>query len=132
HNVSVNPAQDAHERLPSRFALNAGHERNKPARFVRILMRLLISSSPEAGKQISGAITHNHFAHDSDVRDTEYRLRPLFAFVQIGLEQRLHLFKAVLHNRKSGDARETVQADQRIDAGVERIDAQKASDKTLV
>ena len=59
-------------------------------------------------------------------------LRHWFAFVQIGLEQRLHLFEAVLDDGKSGDGPETVQTDQGIDAGVEWIDAQKAFDKTVV
>src|SRR5216117_2479550 len=54
--LRVNPAQDTHERLPSRLAPEAGLERSKPTRFVRILMRLLIPTPLEACKQISGTL----------------------------------------------------------------------------
>ena len=99
--LSVNPAKDTHERLPSRLDPEAGQERSKPTRFVRILMRLLIPSPSEACKQISGTTlrrsTHGRFAPNSDAADAECRLRPVFAFVQIGLEQRLHFFESILH-----------------------------------
>src|SRR6266516_5487133 len=92
--ASVNPVQDTHERYPSRLAPTVGNERNNPTRFVRIFMGVLISSLPYACKQISGTTLrrtiNGRFARDSNAGKAKWLLRPIFAFLQIGLEHGLH------------------------------------------
>src|ERR1043166_5645768 len=54
--VSVNPAEATQGRFPSREVPTDRNERNNPARFVRIFMRVLISSPAVGCKQISGTL----------------------------------------------------------------------------
>src|SRR5712671_2926054 len=56
----------------------------------------------------------------------------IVVFAEINFEKRFHLLQAVPLDRICGDARETVESDQGVQAGVLRVDAEQAPAKTLV